>query len=72
MRKDSNISATGSELDLSDLEHCILCFNNLKVYALGKCGHKNVCSTCMLRLRFIMKDKHCPICKTELDEVFIG
>jgi hypothetical protein len=54
-RKESAISSE-LDLDLSDMEHCILCFNNLVFFAIGKCGHKNVCNTCALRLRFIIKD----------------
>jgi hypothetical protein len=61
-----------SDLDLTDLEHCILCFNDLRFFALGKCNHKNVCHTCILRLRLIMKDNQCPICKTHLDEIVIA
>lgn len=70
IRKDSNISAD-LHIDLSDTEHCILCFNNMYFIALGKCDHRNVCHTCALRLRFIIKDFNCPICKTELKEIFI-
>jgi Zinc finger, C3HC4 type (RING finger) len=57
---------------LFDMEHCILCFNDLNYFGLGKCNHKNVCHTCVLRLRLIMKDIKCPICKTSLDEVLIA
>lgn len=63
-RKVSDVS---SDVDLSDKEHCILCFNDMKYFALGKCNHKNVCHTCILRLRCIMNDKKCPICKTECE-----
>ena len=66
-RKESNVS----DIDLTDTEHCILCFNDLKFYAVGKCNHKNVCHICILRLRLIMKDIQCPICKTKCDEMFI-
>lgn len=54
-RKESAISSE-FDLDLSDMEHCILCYNNLTFFAVGKCGHKNVCHICALRLRFIIKD----------------
>lgn len=37
--------------------NCILCFNEIKFYSMGKCGHKNVCHTCCLRLRLIMEDE---------------
>jgi hypothetical protein len=69
-RRDSNISDL--EVDVSDTEHCILCFNNLYFFATGKCGHKNICHTCALRLRLIIKDPKCPICKTELTDLVIA
>lgn len=67
-RKESGVS----DSNLLDTENCILCFNELRFFGLGKCNHKNVCHTCILRLRLIMKDNHCPICKTDLDEILIG
>jgi hypothetical protein len=39
---------------------------------MGSCDHKNVCNTCSLRLRFILEDEQCPICKTDLDEIVIS
>ena len=44
----------------------------MKFFALGKCNHKNVCHTCILRLRFILHDFKCPICKTECDDLLIA
>jgi len=67
-RKESNIS----DIDLTDTDHCILCFNTIYFYALGKCGHKNVCHTCVLRMRIILKQRYCTICKTELEEIVIS
>lgn len=49
----------------------MLCFNSLKFFAIGHCGHKNVCHTCVLRLRLIMEDETCSICRAELDEIVI-
>ena len=69
-RKDSTMSDV--DVDLSDTDHCILCFNNLYFYSMGKCGHKNVCHTCALRLRLIIKDRNCQICKTALDDIVIA
>jgi rubrerythrin len=68
-RAESNISA--SSIQIKDHEHCILCFNDLNFISLGRCDHKNVCNTCSLRLRLILEDEQCPICKTELDEILI-
>ena len=72
-RADSNISENMKTIDLEikDKEHCILCFNQLRFFALGQCDHKNVCHTCSLRLRIILEDEQCPICKAELDEILI-
>jgi hypothetical protein len=60
-----------SDFELANGENCILCFNELKFFALGECDHKCVCNLCCLRLRLIMEDEQCPICKTELEEVVI-
>ena len=68
-RKQSDLS---EDVDLSDKEHCILCFNDMHYFSLGRCNHKNVCYTCILRLRFIMKDRKCPICKSENEEILIA
>ena len=67
-RRDSNIS----DVDISDKEHCLLCYNNLQFFQLGKCNHKNICHTCGLRLRLIIKDLQCSICKTDLTEIVIS
>jgi len=67
-RAESNVS----DIDLTDLEHCILCFNEIQFYAMGTCDHKNVCHKCSLRIRLVMNDKHCSICKTELDEIVVA
>lgn len=67
-RADSNIS----DIDLSDREHCILCMNTIVFFALGKCNHKNVCHKCVLRVRLLMDDKSCSICKTECEEIVIS
>jgi hypothetical protein len=53
-------------------DNCILCLNPIKFFALGQCDHKNVCNTCSLRMRLILEDEQCPICKTELEEIVIS
>ena len=50
-RKESGIS----DVSIEDKDNCILCFNELKFFALGPCGHTNVCNTCSLRMRFILE-----------------
>ena len=42
---------------------CLLCCNKLTRVAVGKCNHSHICMLCALRLRWIMKDILCPICK---------
>lgn len=54
------------------LDNCLLCDNRLTVFAMGPCGHKNVCVTCMLRLRYILEDEECPVCRADLDEIVIS
>lgn len=66
-RKGSQVE----DLDLSDATHCLLCLNDLKYVAIGSCGHKNLCPTCVLRLRLIIKDRTCPICKENLEYIYI-
>lgn len=39
---------------------------------MGKCNHKQVCQKCVLRIRLIMDDKKCSICKTEMEEIIIS
>ncbi|RAL43580.1 hypothetical protein DM860_012721 [Cuscuta australis] len=52
-------------------DSCAVCAENLEWVAYGPCGHKDVCSTCVARLRFICDDRRCCICKTENSLVFV-
>ncbi|KAI3841205.1 hypothetical protein MKX03_004909 [Papaver bracteatum] len=52
-------------------DSCAVCAESLEWVAYGPCGHREVCSTCVSRLRFICEDKRCCICKTESDVVFV-
>lgn len=52
-------------------DSCAVCAETLEWVAYGACGHKDVCSTCVARLRFICDDRRCCICKTEADVVFV-
>ena len=68
-RIDSRVSE--QDIAAADKEHCILCFNEIQYFALGQCGHTNVCAKCSLRIRLLMQDKKCTLCKQELEEVVI-
>lgn len=52
-------------------DSCAVCAETLEWVAYGSCGHKDVCSTCVARLRFICDDRRCCICKSQSDVVFI-
>ncbi|GLJ40706.1 hypothetical protein SUGI_0841000 [Cryptomeria japonica] len=43
----------------------------LKWIGFGHCGHRSICSVCIVRLRFIVGDKTCCICKQHCPTVFI-
>ncbi|KAG4916718.1 hypothetical protein JHK87_054275 [Glycine soja] len=49
---------------------CAVCAEPLEWVAYGPCLHREVCSTCVARLRFICDDRLCCICKTECNLVF--
>ena len=74
MDSKSNQSADESETTKKELsmDNCLLCDNKLKFFAMGQCNHKNVCVTCSLRLRLILEDEECPVCRAELDEIVIS
>ncbi|KAK1437206.1 hypothetical protein QVD17_02994 [Tagetes erecta] len=50
---------------------CAVCADSLEWVAYGNCGHKDVCSTCVARLRFICSDRRCCICKSESSNIFV-
>ena len=68
-RIDSKVSE--KEIAEADKESCILCFNEITFFALGSCSHTAVCAKCSLRIRLLMDDKNCTLCKQELNEIVI-
>ncbi len=38
---------------------------------MGSCGHTAVCAKCSLRIRLLMDDKNCTLCKKELEEIVV-
>jgi hypothetical protein len=68
IRAQSDVSA---DLDLDDLENCVLCYNPMRFYILGPCNHKNVCINCALRVRILMEDSKCQICRADNLEVYV-
>ena len=54
-----------------DRVDCWVCCQEMQYHAVGSCGHNDMCMRCALRLRILLKDFKCPICKAELDRVLI-
>ncbi|KAM6551209.1 hypothetical protein CsatB_001017 [Cannabis sativa] len=52
-------------------DNCAVCADTLEWVAYGPCGHREVCSTCVVRLRIVCEDRRCCICKNESDVVFV-
>ncbi|XP_021768642.1 E3 ubiquitin-protein ligase ZNF598-like [Chenopodium quinoa] len=52
-------------------DSCAVCADTLEWVAYGPCGHREVCSTCVARLRFICDDQRCCICKSDCGRVFV-
>ncbi|KAK6911691.1 hypothetical protein RJ641_023784 [Dillenia turbinata] len=50
---------------------CVVCAETLEWVAYGSCGHREVCSTCVARLRFICDDRRCCLCKSESNHIFV-
>lgn len=53
-------------------EVCLLCADPIEFFAIGECNHLGVCSKCSMRMRLIMKDRNCPMCKTPLERVIVS
>eukprot|EP01041_Mallomonas_annulata_P007254 gene7254-14790_t len=54
------------------MEDCLICadtFSENRLICVGECEHKGVCSICFYRLRVLLKDFSCPMCKTSLEQV---
>jgi len=68
-RVDSRVSE--QELAEADTENCLLCSNPIIFVALGQCGHILVCAKCSLRIRLLMDDNNCTLCKQELSEIVV-
>lgn len=51
-------------------DFCIICCEeNPRYAAVGRCGHAEVCWVCAVRLRSLLHDTRCPICKEDLPEI---
>ena len=50
---------------------CAVCAEPLTWLAYAPCGHRDACSKCVARLRFVMKDKRCVICQQQSPAVVV-
>ncbi len=55
-------------IDVADC--CLVCADPLEWTGLGPCGHKEICSRCVARMRFVLKDNNCVLCKQDCPTVF--
>ncbi|KAJ1473194.1 hypothetical protein T484DRAFT_1913446, partial [Baffinella frigidus] len=54
-----------------EVEACLVCCEDLRVAAVGSCNHRGVCALCSVRLRQLLGDSCCILCKRELDRVIM-
>ncbi|XP_071976097.1 E3 ubiquitin-protein ligase ZNF598 [Engystomops pustulosus] len=59
-------SKPGKTLDLEG--NCVLCCQELDIFAFGKCDHP-VCYRCSTKMRVLCEQKYCAVCREELDKV---
>ncbi|KAE8901631.1 hypothetical protein PF005_g4770 [Phytophthora fragariae] len=62
--------AAGEEED--EPEFCLLCADPIRFFAVGECNHQGICSRCSMRMRLIMDDRNCPMCKQPLERVVVS
>ncbi|KAE8578978.1 hypothetical protein XENTR_v10023864 [Xenopus tropicalis] len=59
-------SKVGKTVDLE--RSCVLCCQDLDIYAVGKCDHP-ICYRCSTKMRVLCEQKYCAVCREELDKV---
>ncbi|ODN04636.1 putative zinc finger protein [Orchesella cincta] len=47
---------------------CVVCYRDVKYYSVGACDH-SVCFECSVRMRVLLEQNECPICRQILDQV---
>jgi hypothetical protein len=53
-------------------EFCLLCADPIRFYAVGECNHHGICSKCSMRMRLLLDDHNCPMCKQPLERVVVS
>lgn len=59
-----------SEADLHGMgdKTCIVCYKDVKYFSVGPCDH-SVCFECSSRMRVLMEQNECPICRQKIEHV---
>ncbi|CAL8122875.1 unnamed protein product [Orchesella dallaii] len=47
---------------------CVVCYRDVRYYSVGACDH-SVCFECSVRMRVLLEQNECPICRQILDQV---
>ncbi|KAJ6644453.1 E3 ubiquitin-protein ligase [Pseudolycoriella hygida] len=58
---------TNDNKDLAPVS-CVVCFKHTEIFSIGECDHV-VCYECSARLRVLLKQNDCMICRAELSQV---
>lgn len=67
-----SIKASTVEERAKAREYCVVCTDEIKFHAVGECNHHGICSKCFMRMRWVLKDRSCPICKTVLSKMIVS
>ena len=59
-----------SEVSECGEDHCPVCLNRCRIFAVGLCNH-HVCSECSTRMRVLCGQNECPICRQDMPKVCI-
>ncbi|KAK3090985.1 hypothetical protein FSP39_016257 [Pinctada imbricata] len=51
-------------------DSCPVCHEAVMVYAIGNCDHP-ICYRCSTRMRILCEQSYCPICRTDLNQVYM-
>eukprot|EP00742_Colponemidia_sp_Colp-10_P006131 GILJ01006562.1.p1 GENE.GILJ01006562.1~~GILJ01006562.1.p1 ORF type:complete len:825 (+),score=152.05 GILJ01006562.1:38-2512(+) len=54
-----------------DTRTCVICCDVPVFSSIGECNHSEVCWLCCLRIRYLMNDTRCPVCKADLPKVIL-
>ncbi|CAI5715631.1 unnamed protein product [Peronospora destructor] len=66
--KETTIASTEEQ----EPELCLLCAESIKFNVVGECNHHGICSKCSMRMRLIMDDRNCPMCKQPMERVVVS